>query len=335
MPVCSASLANGQPCTKRSKHVHEGRQFCGIHRRFQLPRLPAPVQRPPAAVQPPPVVVQRPPAAVQPPPAAVQPNFVAAQPLPLVLQAAPRQPVAEQNLHLELERVQGALAVLRREQARLRRLQRAAALERARRVVVHMPPQILARDPVGEVDLRAFGQDTQSVHRSAIQSSTEAGLGVILARPLGQGQNTMPEITTAFNAVKFINRARVLQELKNDIGARNLVAFNHTFKVVLDHVWATIRTHEHKGELVRRLFQELYGGIGMCSNGKMCRLLCVLQGFDDQVVAVVSRDAFQSKFATLAKLPMAQRAAAAQTVFNDYKIPEAERDAWLEPLLEA
>ena len=64
-------------------------------------------------------------------------------------------------------------------------------------------------------------------------------------------------------------------------------------------------------------------------------LLCVLQGFDGQVVAVLSRDAFQSKFATLAKLPMAKRAAAALAVFNDYKIPEAERDAWLEPLLEA
>lgn len=279
-------------------------------------------------VQPPPVAVQRPPVAVQRPPAVA--------PLPLVLQAAPRQPVAEQNLHIELERVQAALAVLRREQARLRRWQRVVELERERHVVVDLPPQIIARDPVGEVDLRAFGQDTQNVHRSAIQNSTAAALRVILARPLGQGQDTIPEIATEFNAARFQNRrARVLRELDWDLASRDLAAFDHSFKDVLDHVWATIRTHEHKDELVRRLFQELYDGIGMCSNGKMCRLLCVLQGFDDQVVAVVSRDAFQSKFATLAKLPMAQRAAAAQTVFNDYEIPEPERDAWLEPLLEA
>jgi len=293
-----------------------------------VPRPPVLAQPPPVAVNRQPVAAQRPPLVVQPPPARVQ--------LPLVLQAAPmQQPVGEQNLHIELARVQDTLTILRREQARLRLLQRAFDLERDRHVEVDLPPQILARDPVGDVDLRAFGQDGQSVHRSAVQNSTAAALGLIVARPLSQGQDTIPEISAVFKAAKFNDRASVLRELKNDIGARHVEAFDHSFKDVLDHVWATIRTHEHKGELVKRLFQELQAGIGKCSNGKMCRLLCVLQGFDDQVVAVLSRDAFQSKFATLASLPLAKRAAAASAVFNDYKIPDAERQAWLEPLLEA
>jgi hypothetical protein len=47
------------------------------------------------------------------------------------------------------------------------------------------------------------------------------------------------------------------------------------------------------------------------------------------------REVFQAKFATLLSVPLAERTAAAATIFNEFHIPEDERGEWLNPLLEA
>jgi hypothetical protein len=108
--------------------------------------------------------------------------------------------------------------------------------------------------------------------------------------------------------------------------------------IFLDRVWAYIRMHTERSELVRRLAQEVTEGIGMCVNGKMTHLVNVLYAYDDQITAVMQnekppREAFQAKFATLLNLPLAEREAAATAIFNEYQIPEEERGEWLNPLL--
>jgi len=191
---------------------------------------------------------------------------------------------------------------------------------------------VMVQDPVGDINLQAFANDNQNVHRSSIQRSTKVALDYVLSKPIMKDQATMMEIKAAFDEGEW--NPKPMEELDSDI-TRRLVAFGHSLKTVLDHVWSIIRTHEHKRELVKRLYQELNDGIGMCSNGKMCRLLTVLQGYDKHVMTDIGRDAFHSKFATLSSLPMADRASAAEAAFNEYGIPEEERQAWLEPLLEA
>jgi len=80
-------------------------------------------------------------------------------------------------------------------------------------------------------------------------------------------------------------------------------------------------------------------GVGMCENGKMTHLVNVLYAYDPEITALLQneappREAFQAKFATLLNRPVEERAAAAAEIFNEYRIPEAERQTWLTPMLE-
>ena len=362
---CSAQMAGGQPCAKRAKHEHEGVWLCGIHRRSALALAQRQARN---AVQQVLLEANAERAALEHRGAQVRHNNLqrAGEQVAQARRqnneahnlAIARQHAYDQAHHrmlalrAELQRQEAIVhqAGLQLEEANARHVLNFNALQMAedlhREAVdavfvaelgpLPVPVQVVfARDPVGDVDMRAFAQDNQNVHRSAVQNSTEVSLRVIMERPLGEDQDTMIEIGEEFNSAKFKGRRRAFIELETDINVRNLEAFNHSYKDVLDHVWASIRLNEHKRELSKRLCEELLDGMGMCSNGKMCRLLTVLQGFDDQVVACVSRDAFQSKFSTLASLPLDRRELEAVSVFDEYGIPEGERQQWLEPLLEA
>jgi hypothetical protein len=344
---CTEVLESGAQCSRAAKHTHDGRRFCSFHKNVakarddQLMRQQAAVAAREAAVAHQHVNVQ-----VHADEQLVRARAQHAETVAL----GRRRLQARDRVQARLVAARAALAI---EEARIVRMERLLDEARARAVLDFNAVQmaidarqevaghaqalqqvVFARDPVGDVDLRAFGQDNQSVHRSAIQNSTEAALAIVMTRPLHAGQNTMHEFAVELNKGEFQHRRQVFLELEQDI-ARNLEAFNHSYKNVLDHVWASIRNNVNKQELTKRLYEELLEGSRMCSNGKMCRLLTVLQGYDDQVVAVIGRDAFQSKFATLANLPFNAREAAALRTFNEYGIPEEERQVWLEPLLEA
>jgi hypothetical protein len=224
----------------------------------------------------------------------------------------------------------------------------AAAAEAARRAAfdaqLRNEPVVFARDPEGGINLRAFATDTQNIHRSSVQNSTHKAVVALLARPVLTGVDVLEEITAAFN-----DRARVrwygpgprgaetsrdaaVTELTNDYF--NTEAFSVRYGDVVDRVWAFIRGHEHHQTLCTRLAQEVYEGRGMCSNGKMARLVNVLMGFDDTLEMEAPREVFQFRIAALRKAPLAGREAAARELFREFNIPETEQDAWLEPLLD-
>lgn len=311
MQACSAIKPNGIAC---SFHVKPGETLCGTHKRSAAIRV-ARVQAEANGPAPRDEIVQ----------ARAEVNRLDDLYQALVLQLR-RQRAAAREQERVIHAMHGNL-IQRFMDLQVAR-ERAAAIEAA--------AQPFVRDPVGDVNLRAFSQDNQSVHRESIQSASTIAINVLLERPVPHGQNTIAEIEAAWRVFyRGDGLEQVLAELKEDVGpVRNLAAFGQSYTVVLDHLWATIKQHEHKRELARRLFQELRDGLRMCSNGKMCRLLNVLQGFDGQIVASISRDAFQSKFATLASLPLNDRQAAAVTVFAEYGIPEVERQVWLDSLLE-
>jgi hypothetical protein len=236
----------------------------------------------------------------------------------------------------------------RAEEQNAERLAREArlAVERAQREAEFNRQQreeavVFRRDPEGGIDLAAFGRDAQSVHRSSVQEATSKAIEILISRPVPAEMEALVEITLAFDdrtAVRFKNNSkeRALIELTNDY--YNTEAFNRVYGDILDRVWAYIRIHTERSELIRRLAQEVTEGIGMCVNGKMTHLVNVLYAYDDQITAVMqnekpSREVFQAKFATLLNLPSAERAAAATAIFNEYQIPEEERGEWLNPLL--
>ncbi len=202
-------------------------------------------------------------------------------------------------------------------------------------------PVVFARDPEGGINLRAFAQDNQSVHRSSVQEMAQKGIEKILAGPAPERtQDTLLEIMVALTAQDIhwpapASYETTVLELQRDYEITT--AFGVKYAQVLDHAWAYICKHAERADLTRRLAEELAEGRGMCSNGKMARLVNVLQGYDDAVAVELapSREQFQAKIAALSALPMEERRNAAGALFAEYKIPAAEHDAWLEPLLDA
>jgi len=236
------------------------------------------------------------------------------------------------------------LAALRREAERLAAL--AAEAEAVRRAEFNAQlreaPVVFQRDPENGINLRAFATDTQSVHRSSVQNSTHKAVVALLARPFPDGIETLVEIVETFNDRRTIRwfgpdngsatKEVAVTEITNDY--YNTEAFSVRYGDVVDRVWAFIRGHDHRTQLCIRLAQEIYEGRGMCSNGKMARLVNVLMGFDDTLETEAPKEVFQFRMAALRKRPMAEREAEARALFREFGIPEAEHDVWLEPLME-
>jgi hypothetical protein len=198
-------------------------------------------------------------------------------------------------------------------------------------------PVVFRRDPEGGIDIRAFATDHQNVHRSSVQTSTQKACLTLMARPLGEGQETLPELVTDLENPARItysttrHRERVITELTHDYFETE--AFSLRYGAVLDRVWAFIRSHVHRQELFVRLAQEINEGLGQCSNGKMARLVNALQGFDDTLEMDPPKEMFQNSISMLTRIPVEEREPRARALFLEYAIPEGEQPAWLEHLL--
>ena len=229
---------------------------------------------------------------------------------------------------------------LRQDELRRQEEAAAAAAEAAERAAfdarLRAEPVVFQRDPEGGVDLRAFAADAQSVHRSSVQSATERSVRLLLERDVPTEQRTLEEVSTCFQVTDAIRwgtperKERFLHEVATDY--LDTVAFSVRYGDVLDRVWAFIQGHAETRELTVRLAQEINEGIGMCSNGKMARLVNVLQGYDETLFTEPPKEAFQEKMARLMKRPFAERGPAAAALFEEYGIAEGERGAWLDAL---
>ena len=195
---------------------------------------------------------------------------------------------------------------------------------------------VFARDPEGSIDLRAFATDVESVHRSSVQSATEHSIGLLLDRNVPLDQDTLAEIGQEFrHTIPWRNDReldRALHELATDF--LDTIAFSVRYGDVLDRVWTFIGAHVERNELVIRLGQEVVDGYGTCANGKMARLVNVLQGYDETLILNPPKEAFQEKMARLRVRPVEERGPAAAALFEEYSIAEGERGAWLEALVE-
>lgn len=215
---------------------------------------------------------------------------------------------------------------------------RAQAQAQLQQDLLHVPV-VFQRDPEGSINLQAFAQDNQSVHRSSVQTATHRAAIALLERPVPAGQDTLPEIIADFNSSSIVRfttvngKERVVTEITNDYF--NSEAFSVKYGDVLDRVWAYICAHTEKKELVIRLAQEVAEGYKMCTNGKMARLINVLQGYDETLEFAVPKELFQNQIALLMERPLEEREEAANQIFHEFQIPAAERAAWLTPLLEA
>jgi hypothetical protein len=257
-------------------------------------------------------------------------------------QEAERQREAQALLELELAAQRDAQALLELELVAQREAEAAAqqwALQAEFEEQLNTRPVVFGIDPEGDIDLRAFALDPQSVHRSSVQNATHKAVLELLSRPAPPAdQDTLPEIVGIFNTSATLRwpaqnaRDITITELTDNYF--NMSAFSVPYSSVLDYVWAFICGHAEKNELTQRLAEELYEGQGMCSNGKMARLINILQGYDESLETAAPRELFQQRIAELASKPMSERTAAAHALFAEFRIPEDEHAVWLEPLLE-
>jgi hypothetical protein len=104
------------------------------------------------------------------------------------------------------------------------------------------------------------------------------------------------------------------------------------YKELLTSVWGRIRDSPHRPELVRRLYQEMWDSIGMCTQGHLTRLTNALQGFEDAPPPPLSAsEILQDRMPAIAELPEAERRTAAEALLREVNLPQ---DAWA-PWLEA
>jgi hypothetical protein len=247
-------------------------------------------------------------------------------------------PTNDRNRELITRRIEREAAVRRAAEAAAQ-LAEAAARRAEFEQADRERPVVFQRDPEGGIDLRAFATDPQSVHRSSVQNTTQRILHTLLARPVAADQETIFEITMDFqNPDKVEWRNEELKSAVIDMFTDEyftLEAFSVRYGDVVDRVWTFIRGHAERTELVIRLAQEVSEGTGMCANGKMARLINVLQGYDETLDVAPPRELFQSAIAAVMNMPASEREARARELFVEYQIPAEEHGVWLEPLLEA
>lgn len=240
---------------------------------------------------------------------------------------------------LQRQAAEAAAAEAARRAAEAARLAAEAAARRAEfERADRERPVVFQRDPEGGIDLRAFAADAQSVHRSSVQNTTQRIIHQLLTRPVHDDQETLFEINVDFTNPEIVRWRNENYKLAT-INMFNedylfMEAFSVKYRDVVDHVWTFIRGHAERVELTVRLAQEISEGVGMCANGKMARLVNVLQGYDETLEVEPPREVFQSAIAALMRLPLAERESRARELFVEYRIPAEEHGVWLEPLLD-
>ena len=103
------------------------------------------------------------------------------------------------------------------------------------------------------------------------------------------------------------------------------------YKELLTSVWGRIRDSPHRRELVRRLYQEMFESLGMCTQGHLTRLTNALQGFADAPPPPLSpSEILQDRMPGIAELPEAERRAAAEALLREVNLPQEAWAPWLE-----
>ena len=182
-------------------------------------------------------------------------------------------------------------------------------------------------DPVNSINLFAFAFDSQSVHRASVQTAMEASLNKLRAVPLPEGMDALEEYLVIDNDLNPYTLIHDYTTLTISLTS-GPVSYGNMF----NHLWAYIRSHEHKEELVKRLTEELGDSLDVCANGKLARLLNVVEGYMEGVSTTSSKELFQNRMAIVAKMEQSERLKEATKAFQEFGIPEGERGAWMEAL---
>lgn len=178
-------------------------------------------------------------------------------------------------------------------------------------------------------------RDNQNVHRAVVTEQTNRGMEILLAQEVKSEQNTLPEIWDAWDGY-WVNP--VPRSIRDDMiywydqpSCRNLEDW--LYRKALDGLWAMIREHKDKTELMIRLADEVDDSLGMCCEGHLCRLVNVMVGFDERFeTPITKKELLQQKMAEIAAqdISVEQKALDAWKWMEENGIAVEERSAWID-----
>jgi len=196
--------------------------------------------------------------------------------------------------------------------------------------------QFVADAPDGAINVAGFVNDSQNVHRPSTVTATGRCIATLLTRPVAATPlSTLMDTfeTTCYEKGVLRRRTeaafKVLSTFERD--CELTAAFETPYVEVARRVLAFIGTNP---DPLKALVSEIEGGMGMCSQGKMCRLINSIRGFDPEMEDAPDMSVFHIQFARLMDLPAAERRIGAQALFVEYRVATEAQGAWLEALEE-
>jgi hypothetical protein len=208
---------------------------------------------------------------------------------------------------------------------------------------------------------RIAGTDSQSVHNSSVQQSTNKSLGYVInyLPKTSQPDDLITTVITAYkeNKIKRSRMRRAVRHISNSWAESGIFVppirqwcrandihsgFGITYKTLLKQVWAIIQDHEHRDELINVLCQELDASASVCFTGRFTRTLNVLTGFIKEVqIGISSGEQMQNQITMAIKRWkdklgendfQVKAREEVKAILNECKVSEAEQEAWLDAI---
>ena len=187
-----------------------------------------------------------------------------------------------------------------------------------------------------KTELQRIALDKQNVHTEAVNKQTADAQKYLLEMAVPNDQITVIEIWSAWSDKNLKQRKKVIKDIGKWYETSDCVLMGDwLYKKILDGLWACIKQHKYKTELIERLWEEASESVGHCCQGHLSRLTNVLVGFTDEVKAEVPvGEILQQKIAAISSqdIRIEEKVCAAWSVFEELKIPMDQRDAWIEAL---
>lgn len=204
-------------------------------------------------------------------------------------------------------------------------------------VLPEIPAVAAAPVPRPDRRLQDIVRDGQNVHTREVSEQSNRGLKILLEQKVPKEENALREVVASW----FLTRNDIpymdILDLEKDVRKWYCTKTCRThkdwlYRKTFQGLWFIIKSHEHKTELEKRLFEECKESNGLCCDGHINRLINVMVGFDDRFAPPVPiKEVLQNKMAAIANLDIDddEKIMRAKAVLMDLKIPEAEHQDWL------
>lgn len=188
----------------------------------------------------------------------------------------------------------------------------------------------------GEV-LRRFAADNQNIHTTMVVSATLANVELLLRQEVPPqfrwNEDACSQTPAAIIAACDLSPAATINMVRwycpqGDSGIYELGP--GIYGRVLDAVWQNVAASAPDSGLRAILRQELEDSVGMCAQGNLSRLCNVLAGYAEGLAAATSPTERAANL--LSQLTGDNLVERGRTILRESGVPEAQWDAWLEPL---